>query len=76
MLRKPDGGPRRNAGFWGVSCLFALILVWRARGAGSAAREGKGRVGSGRVHRKYSLASVTIEDGFGFEAVVPVKSPI
>ena len=28
------------------------------------------------VHGNWSPASVTIEDGFGFEAVVPVKSPI
>jgi hypothetical protein len=41
-----------------------------------AARMEKSRVGTGAVHRNYFLASVTIEDGFGFEAVVPVKSPI
>jgi hypothetical protein len=35
MLRKPDGGPRRNAGFWGVSCLFALILVCRPEAQGA-----------------------------------------
>jgi len=28
------------------------------------------------VHGNFCPASVTIEDGFGFEAVVPVKSPI
>ena len=28
------------------------------------------------VHGNFRPASVTIEDGFGFEAVVPVKSPI
>lgn len=28
------------------------------------------------VRGKLASASVTIEDGFGFEAVVPVKSPI
>ncbi len=28
------------------------------------------------MHGKFCSASVTIEDGFGFEAVVPVKSPI
>ena len=28
------------------------------------------------VYGKLGRASVTIEDGFGFEAVVPVKSPI
>ena len=28
------------------------------------------------VYGKLGPASVTIEDGFGFEAVVPVKSPI
>ena len=29
-----------------------------------------------KAHGNFSSASVTIEDGFGFEAVVPVKSPI
>ena len=56
--------------------LFAVILGDWAADAQRLGEETERRPGGGGVHRKCFLASVTIEDGFVFEAVVPVKSPI
>ena len=57
------------------------LLICTVIGAGAtrireAVRVSKSCVRWITVHRNCSPASVTIEDGFGFEAVVPVKSPI
>ena len=59
-----------------VSCLFAVGFgVWFGILPGFA--EGvEGFLRMEKVHGNFRPASVTIEDGFGFEAVVPVKSPI
>ena len=59
----------------GVSCLFAVISESWPGGGSQVAKELAGRSAKIAVGRNCLAASVTIEDGFGFEAVVPVKSP-
>lgn len=59
-----------------LGALFASVFRLQTEERQTGGTQVSGGVQNKTVLGNRSLASVTIEDGFGFEAVVPVKSPI
>ena len=61
--------------FGSVRCLFTVVLACRVSCVKQTARVVEAAGEPIQVHRNSGPASVTIEDGFGFEAVCPCQVP-